>query len=239
MSNVSATLTTHKGAVRISRDELFSIPAPQRTLTHTPVAHRTLVENLETRLSNHGYQIRGEEYAVQHDGLRLFGILKLAYQTRQNFSFALAFRTANDRTCAITLIAGINVFVCDNMALSGDAEILSKRHSGSLNIRQEIFGGIDRAVQRFGALDINISRLTNTGITDIQAKALIVDAAVSGVISGNDVKDVVKEYFEPRHSEFEARTLWSLHNAFTETFKSLRPNIALEANQKLGTLFQI
>jgi hypothetical protein len=237
---LTATLIAHSGAVKVNRGELFSIPAPPRTITHRTFAHKDLIGYMETRLASHGLSIRNEEFAVQNDGLRLFGLLKLAYQTSDNYSFAVAFRTSNDKTIPLTAIAGVNVFVCDNMALSGDAEILHKKHTGNLDIRGEVFLAIDRAVNRFAGLGRNISRLTETSISDDRAKALILDAATSGIISGkSDIGGVVKEYFEPRYAEFEPRTLWSLHNAFTEVFKGFRYNVALEANQELGKLFQI
>jgi hypothetical protein len=39
---------------------------------------------------------------------------------------------------------------------------------------------------------------------------------------------------ESQHEEFQARTLWSLSNAFTSAFKELEPNPQFRATAKLA-----
>lgn len=41
-----------------------------------------------------------------------------------------------------------------------------------------------------------------------------------GQAKGHELGRVLTEYHEPRHEEFEARTVWSLFNCFTEILKS-------------------
>jgi hypothetical protein len=235
----TATLCAHSGAVKISRGDLVSIPTPPRTLTFTPVPHSLLVDLIEARLDAKGLCISKSEFAVQSDGQKLFAALTLAHQTKDDFSFAMAIRASNDKSMPIELVAGLRVFICDNMALSGDSEILCRKHTSRLDIRGEIFSGVDRAIARFFTLDQRIAALKDASLSDVEAKALILDAAVKEVMPLRLIPSVAKNYLEPPHTEFEPRTQWSLHNAFTESFKELRPNIALDATQELGTLFQI
>jgi hypothetical protein len=49
---------------------------------------------------------------------------------------------------------------------------------------------------------------------------------------------VHRNYFEPPHEEFSERTLWSLENAFTESFKELVPIRQYEVTAKLGKFVQ-
>jgi hypothetical protein len=42
------------------------------------------------------------------------------------------------------MYAGVSVFACDNMALSGDEIILHKRHLPSLNLRHALMQAFDR-----------------------------------------------------------------------------------------------
>ena len=235
-NTVNARLVAHKGALPISRGNLFAIPAPPRTLTHTPVAHRTLIELMEQRLADHKFAIRQEEYAIQHYGARLFGILKLKAAVSEDASFAMAFRASNDKSMALEAIAGLNVFVCDNMALAGDRNVLYRKHTSSLDIRTEVFSAVDLAISEFGSLKTSVERLKNQFISNTEAKALIYDATVKGIIPQRLLPEVGKEYFEPRHPEFKPRTMWSLHNAGTEIFKQLRPNIAMECTQGWSSL---
>jgi glyoxylase-like metal-dependent hydrolase (beta-lactamase superfamily II) len=46
--------------------------------------------------------------------------------------------------------------------------------------------------------------------------------------------EVHRLYFEPQYSEFAARTMWSLSNAFTSAFKKLDPVPQFKATAKLG-----
>lgn len=45
---------------------------------------------------------------------------------------------------------------------------------------------------------------------------------------------VHEHYFEPKYEAFEARTLWSLSNAFTSAFKELNPLKHFEMTARLG-----
>jgi hypothetical protein len=52
------------------------------------------------------------------------------------------------------------------------------------------------------------------------------------------VRRVHELYFRPIHQEFEARTLWSLSNAFTSAFKELDPIPQFKATAKLAGFLQ-
>jgi len=239
--NVSATLCTHRGAVRISRGELLNLNTPPRTLTHRPVAHADFINLIEERLADHKISIDRCEMAVMSNGMKLFGTLVLK-RAVDDFAFAMGLRAANDKSMAVGLVAGFRVFCCDNMALSGDEEILWRKHTAGLNPRTAIFGGVDKAILKFDVLGNRVNLLKETKITDIEAKATIFDALESGIINQNQVLPVAHEYFEPRHDEFKGRSMWSLHNAFTEVFRDeivKHPHVALESTQKLGTLFAL
>jgi len=52
------------------------------------------------------------------------------------------------------------------------------------------------------------------------------------------VRAVHDNYFEPKMSEFEPRTIWSLTNAFTSSFHKLEPISQFKATARLGQFFQ-
>lgn len=45
-------------------------------------------------------------------------------------------------------------------------------------------------------------------------------------------------YFTPLHEEFAPRTMWSLQNAFTETFKALEAVPKFRSTAPLGEFFR-
>jgi hypothetical protein len=239
MKEVNATLSAHSGAQLVTREALRTVPTPNRTSSHVPIPHIQVVELVESYLSRYGFKIKSEEFAVQTDGLKLFGTMVLSHQTRDDFSFAIGLRTSNDKTIPVQLVVGVSIFVCDNMAFSGDAIMLTRKHTSRIDIKWELQGAVNRAVQRFDGFDNRIQELKTLAISDAGAKSKMLDAAIQNIIPLRLLPAVHKEYFEPRHKDFEPRTAWSLHNAFTESFKLLKPNVAMEANMGLGKMFRL
>jgi hypothetical protein len=245
----NATLSAHSGAVKISRGDLVQIPTPPRTMTWRPVGHDTLVSLIERHLNVRGFNIKTAEFAVQNgkvdgrqiQGAKLFATFVLENQL-SDMAFALGLRASNDKSMAIEMVAGASVFVCDNLALSGDAEIMWKKHTSGLHIESVIPGGVDRAIRRLSNFEAGVARLKAANLTDQQAKALVVDSVLQGVLPKTMLPDVVKAYIQPPHPEFEPRTEWSLHNAYTEVYRTeyaTKPNMLLESSQALGSFFRI
>jgi hypothetical protein len=70
-----------------------------------------------------------------------------------------------------------------------------------------------------------IERYKGSGLRDKSAHDLIVRAFDLKAITNRMIPVVLKEYREPRHPEFQDRTVWSLFNAFTETLKGNLPEL--------------
>jgi hypothetical protein len=104
---------------KIGREELAQLPVPQATETHKPVSHHELVSALVETLSFRHIGVVQEEYAVSPDAMKLFGVLDLETQM-EGCRFSIGIRNSNDKSIRLGLTAGLRVFVCSNMAFSGD-----------------------------------------------------------------------------------------------------------------------
>jgi hypothetical protein len=73
-------------------------------------------------------------------------------------------------------------------------------------------------------------------IPDVTAKLIIYRAFVDGELDAPSslMVAVHRNYFQPVHEAFSARTLWSLCNAFTSAFKELDPIPQFKATARLG-----
>ena len=60
-----ARLIVHRGAVRVTRDQLTEVPTPPATPTWKPIPHALLVSALHEECGRRGMQVVQEEYAVQ------------------------------------------------------------------------------------------------------------------------------------------------------------------------------
>jgi len=69
-----------------------------------------------------------EEYAVSPGGMKVFGVLDLETQM-EGCRFSIGFRNSHDKSLRLGLTAGLRVFVCSNMAFSGDFTPVTMLHS--------------------------------------------------------------------------------------------------------------
>ena len=119
---------------------------------------------------------------------------------------------------------------------------VNRKHTSLMNPRAETFGGVDRAIMKFTALETRISEMKKHVLTDNDAKALIYDMVAQGIGNQNALPTIGELYFEPTHEEQAAQfggTLWMLNNAVTEYAKTLKPNVAFEVSQGVGALMEM
>ena len=239
MNNQSSTLMAHCGARKVAREELKDLPVPGGTKTHQPLSHYQIVETLEEALSYRHLTVVRDEYAVSADGMRMFGVMDLdAAFTEARFSIGL--RNSNDKSMRLALTAGYRVFVCDNMAFSGDFAPLSHKHTRNLELRDSISIAVDRIHRNFETLEQQVDAMARFGLSDNDARLFIYRAFIDRALKGvprNIMFDVHDHYFNPRHEEFRMRNLWSLSNAFTSAFKTLSPMKQYEVTARLGAFF--
>src|SRR5215469_9960868 len=112
---------------KMGRTELAQIPVPQATRTHRPVPHHEIVEALVETLSFRHIGVVNEEYAVSADGMKMFGVLDLETQM-EGARFAIGLRNSHDKSLRLALTVGLRIFVCSNMAFSGDFQPVLAKH---------------------------------------------------------------------------------------------------------------
>ena len=178
-----------------------------------------------------------EEYAVSPDGAKMFGVLDLETQM-EGCRFSIGIRNSHDKSIRLGLTAGLRVFVCSNMAFSGDFTPVLAKHTKSFNLVDTLSVGVDRIQRNFEPLQRQVELWRKTQITDGTAKLIFYTAFVDGKLEAprSLLPEVHTLYFEPQYPEFSARTMWSLSNAFTSAFKKLDPVPQFKATAKLGGL---
>ena len=114
----TSTLIGYAGRT-INRDELALVPTPPATATHQPVPHNEIVQALVETLGFRHIGVVHDEYAVSPDGMKMFGVLDLETEMH-GARFSIGLRNSHDKTMRLALTCGYRVFVCSNMAFSGD-----------------------------------------------------------------------------------------------------------------------
>ena len=119
----------------------------------------------------------------------------------------------------------------------GDLIALNRKHTSGLELRSELSTAVLRFQEHFGRLTSEICKLKERGLTDADAKGIIHDVFVQGILPIRLLPDASNLYFEPFVGEFLPRNAWSLHNAFTAVAKEMPITTRMPAIQELGRYF--
>ena len=236
---MAGVMLNHRGATSVDRSQLYKFHAPTGTKTWRPVPHHLLMDAIEKEVENRGIKIVKSQLAVQREGTIFFGVLDLKSKNDEDdFSSSLGVRAANNRKMSIQIAVGVRVFVCDNLAFSGDMIALKRKHTAKLDLSVEIRSAIDRYEEQFLVYRNAISRQKKLKLTDDQAKIMIFEVFSKSVMPLKIMHDVTQNYFEPPHEEFSSRTMWSLNNAFTESAKLLPEGRKFVALTRVGKMIE-
>jgi hypothetical protein len=231
---VTATLMACKGTNKLSRMELAKIDTPPATSTFQPIKHSSLIDELENALAYRHISIKRGEFAVSQDGMKLFALLVLSADY-DGIDFAIGCRNANDKSMRLSLVAGYSVLVCSNLSFHGDFHPLLAKHSKKFDLVDAVSTGIDRIQRGWNPLRHAIDFKRQRELTTPEAQCLIYKAFTEQKFPAKLLRTVHSEYFvKPSHEEFASPTLWALENAFTTSFKQLKPQQQFPATAKLG-----
>lgn len=226
----------HRGGEAVTREDVFAVRTPSGTDTWYPLSHRSLVLEVQCELKACGFQLTGENHALSHDGARYFGVFSIIQPSRPHgdVGWVVGLRNSHDKTYPAGLVAGTRVFVCDNLAFSGEVR-LSRKHTkfAFRDLRQLMARAVGQLGEKFRRLDERVVAYQRQPLNEQGAHDFIVRSIDCRVITPTQVPDVLKEWREPSHDAFKPRTLWSLFNAYTELFKSGNPHTTVHRSQAL------
>ena len=217
---------------------LREIPIPQETSTYKPVSHYDLATNLAevsgTLLRD--YELERSQYGLAREGAQLFGI-----HTYRNGSdsmgLSIGFRNSYDKSMSVGIAIGASVFVCDNLALTGEIAIARKHTSNVWQDLEELtITTIYRSQNNFTRIVEDAQIMQGQYLSDNDAYRLIGLLYGNGIITPRQIPVVKKEWLTPSHDAFADRNTWSLYNACTEALKSAPPNRIMEKHIALHKL---
>lgn len=120
-------------------------------------------------------------------------------------------------------LPGAGVFVCDNLAFSGEIDVF-RRHTRFMF--DDLPGKVSSAIGGLNALwanqDAQYNAYKGTPIASIRdVDYLLGEAYRNDAMPYTYGKAVMDEWLAPSHEEFAAANVWRLFNAFTEKFKEV------------------
>jgi hypothetical protein len=216
-------LCLHCGGRHVDRAKIEKAATPAASDTWVPVPHHRLLEQVESTIVASGLSIVSEAHALWGEGARYFGLLEVANgQVHDDYGLVIGLRNSHDKSFPASIALGNSVFICDNLAFSGEVTI-ARRHTRYIerDLPRVVHTAVGRLADLRGQQDQRIAAYKTKELDDQRVHDLVVRAIAASVLPVTQLPTVLSEWRQPRHREFAAdgKTAWRLLNAFTEGWK--------------------
>ena len=208
----------------MDRDLLRTVLPPARTKTHVPIPHSMLVDGFIDSVSRENMEVTGEKHMVSEDSMSYLGLLFIKDPKFKDTEYQTMVGLRNDNAMrwGAEMLFGKHLFVCTNGMFSGSHR-LGRRHT--INIIRDLPGTIDTGVGMISGMrshmDHRIESYKAHQMSDPEVHDFLVRSLDKRVICASRIPEVLAEFRNPRHPEFEkdGRSAWRLENAYTEIAK--------------------
>jgi hypothetical protein len=109
----------------------------------TSPSHFRVVDLIAHSLAYFGHQVTEQHFGVTPDGMRFFGVLCLKSEYT-GYTDIVGLRNSHDRKFPVGVSFGSRVFVCDNLAFSGD-HVVKRKHT--LGLKRDLPGLIGEIIE--------------------------------------------------------------------------------------------
>lgn len=232
-------MIVHRGGELVTREQLDLIKVPEQTDSYMPVSHYHLADKFLTISQDllKNYVLTGENYAIARQGNQMFALLKFK-RDNSDLGLCLAFRNSYDRSMAIGLAIGASVFICDNLALSGEIVVMRKHTKNVWTELEEMaISTIYKSSKNYDQIVADAETFKRKQITNDWAFKTMGYLFGHNIISPRQLTVAKSEWLHPSHEPFKARNLWSFYNSCTEALKSSPPVTIMEKHIRLHETF--
>jgi hypothetical protein len=231
----------------VTRQDMRAIPVPPPMgPRHHPYSFADFADNTVSAIEGAGYSVTGEEFAVQKDGMRVFGILKVsnspdlgvspavpALASSENvpalykpkWNLVVGVRGSNDQSISRGLVLGTRVMVCSNLCFSGDLGDWSKKQTTNVeaNMPDIIRRAVDQLDRKNEELTVNFDSFNAAQVDRDGGDRILMDILRGGGFSASQFERAV-DHWDKLPADLEehsanGRTLWWLFNACTHGLK--------------------
>jgi hypothetical protein len=127
------TLIAHRGTKFVAESQVMEVLPPLRTKSWNPVSHKEILVPLFAELKRKKIEVVSKKYSMSKDGDKMFAVIETGYETGKKdnkMGLTIGVRNSLDKSMAVGICAGSRVFVCDNMAFSGEMIKFNKHTNG-------------------------------------------------------------------------------------------------------------
>ncbi len=223
-------LMLHQGGIEVGLPELQAVPLPQKTDSYQPVAHADLAMNLQRVASDllRGYTFDHSNYGLNKEGQQMFGIHTFRNGSDE-MGMSIGFRNSYDKSMSVGIAIGASVFVCDNLALTGEVTVMKKHTLNVLiELEEKIVTTIYRSKNNFTNILEDSEKMKVLNLSDDNAFKIMGLLYGHKVVSPTQMSVMNREWANPVYDDFAPRNLWSLYNCANSALKSSPHNKIME-----------
>jgi len=215
----------HCGASHVERQALSSVTLPEVTKSFTPINHDYFVDLVQDKLEDRGLRVISEAHGLTKGGGNYFGMFEVRGQDEhEDYSTVIGMRNSHVKWFAASIAVGGGVFVCDNLAFSGEVVV---GHKHTTNVMEFLPSRIESAMDGVIQLDTfqgeRYAAYKERDFSDREAEFTMIELFRKGILNTRSLPKVVEQWDEPDHEEFKHNNVWRLFNAATEAYKGLDP----------------
>jgi len=223
-------LMMHRGGEIVTLEDIQSVILPEKTDSYQPVAHADLAMNLQRVASDMltGYEFDHSTYGLNKEGQQMFGI-HVFRNGSEEMGMSIGFRNSYDKSMSVGIAIGASVFVCDNLALTGEVTVMKKHTLNVLvELEEKIVTTIYRSKHNFSNILEDAEKMKVLNLSDDNAYKIMGLLYGHKVVSPTQMSVMNREWANPVYDEFAPRNLWSLYNCANSALKSSPHNKIME-----------
>ncbi len=221
-------LVLHCGARDASMSDLNAVPIPEETNSYCPLPHALMVEMVEKAFSDQlGARMTQLQLGLNSKGAQLFGVASFDVDSGPDTALgqhgiAVGFRNSYNKTLKAGIAVGARVFVCDNLAFSGDAVTILRKHTTYLipDLTRMLTSAAAEARVKYGDVSADFDAMGMAKLDDDRAFSFLGRCFGQGVLRSQQFTKAIEAWKVPTHAEFLDKDMWRLYNAGTEALKA-------------------
>jgi len=225
-----SNLILHCGASATSLTEMESMPIPSpRGTRHAVRPFHEDIYLAREALEKEGFILQDEAYGVtEHDGMptRFFGVIQALLpgliDGNDDYGLMIGLRGSYDQSLSRAIAVGSRVFVCDNLAFSGEIDLRTKQ---TIRIGDRVPKMLKSAIGFLPEMaqhqDKRFEAYRNEQLTHEEGDHFLMELVREQALKPSQLGTALAEWDKPRHDEHAEQdfSVWRLHNAVTEAIK--------------------
>jgi len=224
---------------QVTLQQVVQVTAPEPTASWNPVLYGDAIDFMkDTAMDTLGLDIKSEAFGLNKDGSQMFGRITLdTGDADQGLSIGL--RQSYNKSLALGVAVGANVFVCDNLMFSGDAFKVVRRNTKNVwtDFKRLVAEQVAQAMVNYETMREHTDMMKSMPCHEQRGYALLGVAMGKGILTPTQASVAFGDWAEPRHEEFSDRNVWGLYNAVTEGLKKGAPGTVLDRHAKAHDFF--